>query len=219
MTLPPISSAVGQPLERVYFSDLLHAMSQPVTALECGLELALRKDTTAMQLRARLKTALVTARLLHQRLVEFQVLQNAGEPGDTSRPAAVEIILLQLREDFVPVARSAKVKLAVKCESAMVHGDEARLRNGFFHLFEFLLRMCSSHGNIRICAHTLSPSALQVNFSSDASTSIATPEQPLAVDLDLRIARRTFQAAGGDLFLATLQPGKVAGCVRLLLAN
>ena len=63
-------------------------MSQPLTALECGLEVSLRRDKTAAQLRARVESALVAAKLLHQRLLEARVLQDAGEPGDTSVPVA-----------------------------------------------------------------------------------------------------------------------------------
>ena len=157
-------------------ADLLHAMSQPITALECGLELSLRKDKTLVELRARLRASLFTARLLHQRLVEFRVLQDAGDPGETSRPVAMQAILRQLREDFLPVSQSAHVKLAVKCELAIVQGDEARLRNGFFHLLEFLMRICPPHGHLRIFAGALTSAFFKVNFSSDSSISTKAKE-------------------------------------------
>ncbi len=213
----PIRETLGEQSERV--SDILHALSQPITALECGLELSLRKDRTPAELRARLRASLVTARLLHQRLVEFQVLQDAEDPGDTSRPAAIQTVLLQLWEDYLPVAQSAGVQLTVKCEPVMVRGDEARLRNGFFHLLEFLMRTCPPLGEVRICAHTLSSPVLEVNFSSDASTSPQAQEPSLADDLDLRIARCTFRAARGTLALTRTPGAKVTGYVHLLLGD
>jgi signal transduction histidine kinase len=212
-----IRETPGEQSERV--SEMLHALSQPITALECGLELSLRKDTTPAELRARLRTSLATARLLHQRLAEFQVLQDAEDPGDTSHPAAIRTMLLQLREDYLPVARSAKVKLDVKCEPAMVRGDEARLGHGFFHLIEFLMRICQPHGYLRICAQVLSSAVLQVNFSSGASNAPPAQESSLAGDLDLRIARRRFQAAGGNLVLTRTLGAEVTGYVQLLLAT
>ena len=220
MTQPAVGNVFGEQSQRDrdIVADLLHAMSQPLTALECGLELALRTDKTAAQLRARLKTALETARVLHQRLVESQVVHQAGDPGDTSHPVTVETLLNQLREDFLPVARSARIKLAVGCEPALVHGDQSRLRKGFFHLLEFLLRICRANGNVRLCAHTLSLTAFEVDFSSDALITEATQQFSLTADLDLRIARRSFQAAGGDLVLSC-SSGKVTGHVRLILAN
>jgi hypothetical protein len=140
MTSSSTSDPAAQRTERDMVSDLFHAISQPLTALECGLEVSLRSDKTATQLRARVKTALVAANLLHQRLLEARALQDAGDLGDTSQAAAVETLLLQLREDFLPVAESANVNLCLECEAAMVRGNEPRFRNGFFYLFEFLLR-------------------------------------------------------------------------------
>ena len=140
MTPASPSDVTAKQTERALVSDLFHAISQPLTALECGLEVSLRRDRTAAQLRARVETALVAAKLLHQRLLEARVLQDAGEPGDTSVPMELESLLLQLQEDFLPIAESAKVSLAVQCETVMVRGNEARFRNGFFYLFEFLLR-------------------------------------------------------------------------------
>lgn len=213
----PIRETLGEQSERV--ANILHALSQPITALECGLELSLRKDKTPAELRARLRASLVTARLLHQRLVEFQVLQDAEDPGDTSRPAAIQTVLQQLREDYLPVAQSAGVELTVKCEPAMVRGDEARLRNGFFHLLEFLMRTCPPFGDVRICADVLSSPVLEVNFGSDGSTSPQAQDLSLAGDLDLRVARCTFRAAGGTLALTRTPGARVTGYVHLLLKN
>lgn len=222
MTAASSSDLAEQRTERDMVSELFHAISQPLTALECGLEVSLRRDKTATQLRARVKTALVAAKLLHQRLLEARVLQDAGEPGDTSHPVEVETLLLQLQEDFAPVAESAKVSLCLKCEAAMVRGNEARFRNGFFYLFEFLLRTCPSHRTVSIRAQRASLTTLEINFSNGDSASFESPESTQsAVPLDLgwRVAQRTFQSAGGDLVLTQNQSGYVAGYVRLLLAN
>lgn len=214
----PAKEMLGEHSERV--SEILHALSQPITALECGLELSLRKDRTPSELRARLRASLGTARLLHERLVGFQVLQDAAEPGDTSRPVAIQRVLQQLREDYLPVAQSACVKLTVRCEPAMVRGDEARLRNGFFHLLESLMRICRSNGRLRIWGPRLLRAAvLEVNFSSDVAASLRGQELWLNGDLDLRIARCAFRAAGGNLALTNRTHGKVTGCVHLLLVD
>jgi hypothetical protein len=62
-----------------YLSELLHGMSQPLTTLECGLELAIRYDTTLAQVRHRLKVLLEAAQVLHQRVLELRMLQ--GTPA------------------------------------------------------------------------------------------------------------------------------------------
>ena len=157
MTVASASDLSAQQTERAFVSDLFHAISQPLTVLECGLEVSLRRDKTAAQFRDRVETALAAAKLLHQRLLEARVLQDAASLATRCRPVAIASVLLQLREDLLPVAKSAKVKLAVRCESAMVHGNEARFRNGFFHLFEFLLHNCPRHNTVTIRARRVEP--------------------------------------------------------------
>jgi hypothetical protein len=213
----PTRATPGEHSEQV--SEILHALSQPITALECGLELSLRKDKTPADLRARIRSSLATTRLLHQRLVEFQALQDASEHGDTSLPVPIQTVLQQLREDYLPVAQAASVELVVKCEPAMIRGDETRLRNGFFHLLEFLVRICPSKGCLRICGLPLNAEVLEVNFSSDVSASPQARERSLAGDLDLRIAGRTFRAAGGNLVLTRTLGTKVTGYAHLLVAD
>jgi hypothetical protein len=203
-------------------SDIYHALSQPLTALECGLEVSLRQDNTVAELRARVASALETAQVLHQRLLEARALQDAGETGDTSLPILADYLLSQLREDFLLVSDSAKVKLGVNCEPAMVHGNEARLRNGFFHLFEYLLRTGPPRRTLRIRGVRTSSTVFEVKFTNDGSTrsKAVEPAQRMNIsDIDLRIAQRIFQAAGGDLVLTQDGSGKIAGHVRLLLAN
>ncbi len=221
MTVSLASDGFSEQTERDLVSELFHAISQPLTALECGLEASQRTDKTAAQLRARVASALVAARLLHQRLLEARAVQDAGEPGDTRLPVAVDALLLQLQEDFLPVAKSRKVKLDVKCETALVRGNEARFRSGFFHLLEYLLRNCPSHRAVSIRARRVSPSELEVGFSYDSAPtgSLESGRAADPADLGLRIAQRTFQAAGGNLVLTKSKPGLVAVYVRLLFAE
>ncbi len=74
-------------------------------------------------------------------------------------------------------------------------------------------------GACAVCGHPLNATIFEVNFSSDASASPQAQEPSLAGDLDLRIAGRTFRAAGGDLALTRTLGTKVTGYVHLLLAN
>ena len=222
MTVACAVSWSAEQTERAFVSELFHAISQPLTALECGLELSLRRDETAAEFRTRVETALVNAKLLHRRLLEARALQDASEPGDTRLPVAVKGLLLQLREDLLPVAESQKVGLKVMCELAMAHGNDARIRTGFFYLFEFLLRTCPANHRVSVRGRRVSLNNFEVSFRNCSAARIDTSRPTRAAcpaDLNLRIAQRTFHAAGGDLLFAQNQPGQVAGCVRLLLAN
>lgn len=211
-----------QPSEQSFVSELFHAISQPLTALECGLEVSLGRDKTAAELRARIETALASTKLLHQRLLEARALQDAGDPGDTRVPVDIEEVLLQVREDFLPLAESAHVGLSVKSDRVQVRGNEARLRNGLFHLFEFLLRITASHRTMEIHAERTSLSVLRLSFSNYEFANAGQLESTQAAefsDVCLRIAQRTFQGAGGDLVLMRNQGGQVSGYACLMLTN
>ena len=82
MTVRSACDLSSQQIEHALVSELFHAISQPLTALECGFEVSLRRDKTAVQFRTRVASALVAVQLLHQRLMEARALQDAGEPGD-----------------------------------------------------------------------------------------------------------------------------------------
>jgi hypothetical protein len=72
------------------FAEVLHGLSQPLTTLECGLELAIRYDTTMTQVRHRLKFLLEAARVLHQRLLELRMLRSSSGLTDRGTLAALD---------------------------------------------------------------------------------------------------------------------------------
>jgi signal transduction histidine kinase len=222
MTVPATGILPARPPDSELACDLLHALSQPVTTLECGLELALRQNETVAQLRARLESLLGTAQLLHQRLIEVRALQEAGDAGDTTTPVAVDVVLSQLQEDFLPVASTAKVEFSMRCSPAPVHGNAQRLRNGFFQLIDFLLKNCPSPGALKISVWRREDNAVEVRFRSQAPDGAAPPVHVAAAitkDPAVRIAQRTFQAAGGNMALTQRASGQIIGCVRLLRAT
>src|SRR5271167_4848180 len=154
----------GAETDRELLSEMIHGFSQPVTALECGLELSLCRDNDVAQLRARVESALTTTKILHQRVAEYRMLADAGDPGDTTEPVAIDRLLLQLREDFRPLADAAGVRGSVRCKPALVHGNCTRLRDGFFHLFEFLIGDSPPHHSIELRAVGTRARSLTVRF-------------------------------------------------------
>ncbi len=60
--------------ENESLGEILHALSQPLTTLECGLELALRYDKSLVQVRHRLRELLEAARVMHQKLLAMRDL-------------------------------------------------------------------------------------------------------------------------------------------------
>lgn len=67
-----------------FTSRVLHDIAQPLTALECGIELSLLQDETASAFRGRLQKLLGIAQTLHLRLLELRAEQPySGAEGTT----------------------------------------------------------------------------------------------------------------------------------------
>ena len=197
--------------EAEWMAEVLHALSQPVTALECGLELSLRQDMSAEQLRARLVSLLEAAQLLHQRMMELGALQQAGEAGDTTSPVDLGGVLAEVQADLAPVAESKQVAVQTACDSARVRGNSARLRDGIFHLLDFLLRTCPKGGMIFVSDEREPDDVAAAGFrvidliatTSDAGDGVSWR------DWGWRLAQRTFRAAGGELVAGGEHGGQI----------
>lgn len=207
--LSPAPASLG---ENELLSEILHELSQPLTALECGVEMSLRQDKTVAKLRSRMQALLATAQCLHQRLLELRALQDAGYAGDTIAPVALENLLAQLQEDLAPIAKQGNASLSVKCVPVLVSGNATRLRNGFFQILEFLVRNCPRGGKVDVMAENHGSRETEVRFRVCA----AAPAQGVNLrELNLRIARRTFQAAGGAMEIWQEPTGQIVGEVRV----
>jgi hypothetical protein len=65
--------------------DLLHGLSQPLTALQVGLEISPWQDKDVPQLRARVQSALEIAQRLHYQLRDFRELIGAEHTESSMR--------------------------------------------------------------------------------------------------------------------------------------
>ena len=206
---------------RNFISTVFHDLSQPLTALQCSLELALLNDPTLEELRQSVEAALQNAERLAQRLVLLRQLSDAEDPGDTSAPLALDRLLHQLREDVLPLFESAAQTVEVICDPVQVYASETRLVRGFFYLLEFLLRRYPQSGVLRLRAKRCEDEIFIEVARAAAGMAVDTPGDSLVADYSaqLEIARRTFQAVGGNLEWRSL-PGHPDSClVRLPCAG
>lgn len=202
--------------EGTFVSEALHALSQPLTALECGLELSLRQDKTVAEIRNRMEALRETAQALHQRLLELRALHDAADAGDTTSPVALHVLLEHLQADFSQVAELSQANLAIKCRPVQAFGNSERLRNGFFHLLEFLMRHCPGGGSVTVTARRGGAATVELTFRVCGGPDGVRGGPAASVrDLDWRLARRAFVAAGGSVEMLPTDSGSVAGVVTL----
>jgi signal transduction histidine kinase len=220
--LSPVAESAAQDIadQRSFVSDVFHKLSQPLTALHCSLELSLARDETAEQYRASVEAALQNAERLRQSLLLMRELSDADDPGEISAPVALHRLLLNLREDLLPVFESAGVDFDVTCDPVHILGNEAKLARAFFYLLEYLQRS-SPLSSLNISAQQKNRQRVEIRMAVFG----AVPAADSAVDFsdpvsagEVEIARRTFRAVGGDLVFVESATGQSVCIATLPLA-
>src|SRR5271166_50161 len=155
-----------------FVSDALHKLSQPLTALQCSLELSLIRDQTSAEFRASVEAALENADRLRQRLLLLRELSDADDPGDISAPIDLQRLLQELREDLLPVFESAGGRFDLTCHPVQIRGNGTKLTRAFFYLLEYLLRS-SPRGRLTVRVDQTHGQQVEIRITSDGAVSPA----------------------------------------------
>ncbi len=201
-----------------FVSDVLHKLSQPLTALQCSLELSLIRDQTPEEFRASVEAALENADHLRQVLLLLRELSGADDHGDVSVPVELHRLLRGVQEDFLPVFESAGGRFDLACYPVRVRGNTAKLTRAFFYLLEYVSRGSAS-AVVSMCVEQQDGRRVEVRttFSGIASTAVLGDD--LSGSGEVEIARRSFRALGGDLALVESATGQSVWCAILPLAE
>lgn len=191
--------------QRAFVSEVFHNLSQPLTALHCGLDLALARDRTVPDLRASIQNALQDAERLRQRLLLVRALSDAADPGDLSQPTDLAELLRELQQDMLPLFESAVIAVEVKIHGARipVRGNKARLTQALFCFLEYLLRYATAGSTLRLEVRSAAKQAA-LTITTAACLPIAPAnngDEAAPYSCEIEMARRSFRAAGGDFTL------------------
>jgi signal transduction histidine kinase len=151
-------------------SDVYHAVAQPLTALRCSLDLAVRKPLDANGYRKAIKEAIAA----HDRVVEAvnkaRQIAEACAKGEKLQ-CDFSSIVSQTVEDFEPVAHSKQVKVSRLIESdVMIASDESKLRKLLFILLDEALDRCSETHMEVMC--TSSPEWVRMTLRYEIGSSL-----------------------------------------------
>jgi signal transduction histidine kinase len=144
-TTPPPAEAGSKPTDcdpRALSFELLHALSQPLTALRCSLELALQQNPTPEKCREILNRSLAQAERASWLTMAIRELFDAGRPGENCEVLDLRGELVRAIGDIAMVADASGVKiiwLAGKAgfgevRSSEIWFDELRLHRALFNL-------------------------------------------------------------------------------------
>ncbi|HUK23259.1 MAG TPA: hypothetical protein VLV49_01670 [Terriglobales bacterium] len=214
--LPPlaVAEAAAVPLPEVapaqeteLLADLFHALSQPLTALRCALELALDPRRTPGQCREGARAALDHAEQVAALCGGIRALVEAGDGGENPQALALGRMLRESVEDLRPLAEEQGGSLVLREAPAQgwVRFERQRLRQGLFCLLEYALNS-GPGAHITVDAGEQEDEAkVQVTVSraqaagEPAAEGLAGGQKELQRRLALAIARRLFESAGGKL--------------------
>ncbi len=192
--------------QRYFLSEVFHDLSQPLTALQCSLELSLRRDRTVEELQADVEAALENAERLRQRLLLLRALTEAADPGDGSSITDLNQLLRELQEEMLPLFESAGQILELRIGRApvQVRADKVRLMRALFYFLEYLFRYSAAGAVVRLKLENRNSHQAEINICAQSclpvSPSVDDREAP-QISCEVEIVRRSFRAAGGGFEL------------------
>jgi C4-dicarboxylate-specific signal transduction histidine kinase len=186
-------------------SELFHALSQPITALRCSLELALHTPSSAPS-KENLETALSHAEKIAQLAGGIRELVQADDPGDEEAEIALEDYLQETISDMQPIADAAQVSIEFRGSlHRRVLTEPRRLKQALFYWLEFALMSAAAGSRVEIELDQQSgrgmvtATVMRKHMSANGAGESETKSQNLSRRLGLAIAGRIFEAAGGGL--------------------
>jgi hypothetical protein len=186
---------------------LLHELNQPLTGLQCSLELATAGSRTPEEYINALHQGLdlvARMRMLVEALREVSDL----EQGVSSQPEAIalDFLLRSTVDDLRPVAESRDVHIDVDGNS-FPHSCQVRrgVAATLFRVVDSVLSLAASHSIVRVHLRTLDlqaaiaiswmPEKMPEKMAANAETARLRLSPP---DLGLLVARASWESAGGQ---------------------
>jgi len=125
---------------RQYLSEAFHTMSQPLTGLQCGLELAVAIPRDPEEYRRRICEALeITTRLRHL-TAALRELVEAEDVGEDAGRVEIGSMFSALREKVLALAELHKASAEIEnCRELDAYASESKLSRTLLFLLEEVL--------------------------------------------------------------------------------
>jgi signal transduction histidine kinase len=197
------AAGLPQKAARSVLAQLLHALYQPLTGLQCSMEVALARPRTAEQYASSLREGLELTermRILVEAIGEVSDADvDAEMKGDKSEQKELEwsTLLREVVDDLAPVAEVNRVQITLDCpdtSSIQVRAGRLRLATALFRLLESALSLAAGGSDLRIEAGAAAAEVwLRVRWSGGAPpVAFSRPE------LGLLVAQAGWERAGAQ---------------------
>lgn len=138
-----LTSTTGEAVltSREMLARVLHELAQPLSALECSLELGLYEEADVRRSRGALETSLEIAHRLSKRLVHFRDLSEALLPCDCLQPMNAAEATSRAVQEVRELANSLAVSFDVSVEALPpVYGNPEKLQFALVRMFDWLFQ-------------------------------------------------------------------------------
>jgi C4-dicarboxylate-specific signal transduction histidine kinase len=182
---------------RTPLAHLLHALNQPLTGLQCSLELALGRPRSGEEDARTMREALdLTSRMrvLVEALREIGDAESSGDREPSS--VCLNDLLAAKVEELIPVADALRIRLRTSHAAALqVRGTSSRLSEVFFRLLDSALSLARPKSDLLIALAAEQGSAvIRVGWSSGPLPEFSPFSRQ---ELGLLIARAVWEQEGG----------------------
>lgn len=198
--VPGLQPAVERPAfafcesERSVLAQLLHALNQPLTGLQCSPEVALAMPRTPERYVETLRQALeLTARLRALAGAIREVL-----PGTETAPAPEQfdaaLCLREIALELAPVAETNRVPIALHCGAValFVKARRKALSGAIFRTLESALTLAEAGSELRVAAAQAPGRARQVQIEIQWRDR-KSAEPPFLAELGLLVAQAAWE--------------------------
>jgi len=214
-------SATGA-AEESLLPELLHALSQPLTALRCSLELTLLQPRNSEEYRKRLRESLDLTEEITTLAAGIRELLEVEQRRSGEQRVVFDKVLQTTVRELLPVADSMGVGVSMICAPALfVHGDGDRFYKALFYMIEFFLSFSHPGDELSLQAN---PEGAEIVVALQLIRRLATKpggeasksRRNAKTYLAFLIARRVFEVEGGRVEFEP-EDGQISLHVRLPL--
>jgi hypothetical protein len=192
------ASASQKMASRSPMAQLLHALNQPLTGLQCSMEVALASPRTAGQYVQGLREGLALTERMRALVEAMREITDIEEEKNT-KPEIAQLsrLLQEAVEELKPVAESKGVRiflLGVSEISCVVTAGRAEMANTIFRLVDSVVSLASRRTALQIEVYCESR-AIRLRMQWQAEGSRSAHSRP---ELGLLIAQARLERAGAE---------------------
>jgi len=181
--------------QRELMDRVFHLVSQPITALQCSLELALNMQDDIPQCRTLLHAALENCERLRCRL---SLAREIADTADLAESATVELrsVLQEALSEVAPLFDGMGPAPRLECDEALVPGERSRLLRAFLYVLQHLSGSSAVTGYTPEVQVERNAELIEVHFLRFVLRENSNQDY---VRSQLQVAKATFESAGGGL--------------------